>query len=119
MKLISLLFSKISSNIWLGVGVTFLLLANIYIDKIRYQKLNNELIQATTQLSIYKDRYSNLSNSYVELQREYSNSIKALDKAVKEKEELSIKINQAKKDISKSKEPIKESVRFIIKDINQ
>lgn len=118
MKIISLLISKITPRMYLVVIGLVILLAYsyIYLDiRHKQQNINN----LTTELTLYKDKYNKLSKSFIELRKEHSKAIKALETAIESKEELNTKITKTKKEIVKKDNPIKESVSFIIKDINQ
>lgn len=118
MKIISLLISKITPRMYLIVIGLVVLLAYsyIYLDiKHKQQNINNLI----TELTLYKDKYNKLSKSFIELRKEHSKAIKALETAIESKEELNTKITKTKKEIVKKDNPIKESIKFIIKDINQ
>lgn len=118
MKIISLLISKITPRMYLvAIGLVILLAYfYIYLDiKHKQQNINN----LTTELTLYKDKYNKLNKSFIELEKEHSKAIKALETATESKEKLNTKITKTKKEIVKKDDPIKESVKFIIKDINQ
>lgn len=118
MRIISLLMSKITPRMYLIIIGLVILLAYfyIYLDiKHKQQNINN----LTTELTLYKDKYNKLNKSFIELEKEHSKAIKALETATKSKEELNTKITKTKKEIVKKDNPIKESVKFIIKDIKQ
>ena len=110
--------SKITPGMYLvAIGLVILLAYSyIYLEiRNKQQNINN----LTTELALYKDKYNKLSKSFIELRKGHSNAIKALETATNSKEELNTKITKTKKEIVKKDNPIKESVGFIIKDINQ